>query len=303
VKVIGINPRGFCYGVVDALQIAKRVAANPGIPRPIYVLGQLVHNHHIVERLEEDGIISLENTSSRRELLERIDHGTVIFTAHGVSPDVKETARQKGLHCVDATCPDVQKTHHLIRDLVQEGYDILYIGRKGHPEPEGAIGEAPEHVYLIQDLDDVDSLVVPQTTKLAITTQTTLSWWDTEAIIQRILDRYPHVVIHTEICRATQLRQAAAVRQSADADAVFVVGDKHSSNSNRLVDVVRKQAHRTVYLVDSVQEIRPWMLVDVKCAAVTAGASTPSDVTREVIRFLQSYEPVGEIRAREAVIL
>lgn len=290
-KVIAIAPRGYCYGVVDAVEIAKKVAADPNAPRPIYILGQLVHNRHLVERLAEHGIISLENTSSRLDLLDQIDHGTVVFTAHGVSPQVKEQARARGLHCVDTTCPDVERTHVLIRKLVAAGYDILYLGRKGHPEPEGAIGEAPDRVHLIQGVEDLDALELRQTEKLAVTTQTTLSRWDTEALIARILERFPQAEVHTEICQATQLRQEAAVRQSTAADVVFVVGDVHSSNSNRLVDVVRDQAHRPVYLIDNVGDIRPEMLDGATTAAVTAGSSTPSDITRAVIRFLQGYEP------------
>jgi 4-hydroxy-3-methylbut-2-enyl diphosphate reductase len=290
-KVITISPRGFCYGVVDAVEMAKKVAADPNTPRPIYILGQLVHNRHMVERLAQYGIVSLENTSSRLELLDTVDHGTVIFTAHGVSPQVKERARAKGLHCVDTTCPDVDKTHVLIRRLVSAGYDILYIGRKGHPEPEGALGEAPGRVHLVQDVEDLDQLRLSQVEKLAVTTQTTLSRWDTEALISQITERFPGVEVYTEICQATQLRQEAAVQQSANADVVFVVGDVHSSNSNRLVDVVRDQAHRPVYLIDSVRDIRSEMLEGASTVAVTAGSSTPSDITREVIRFLQAYEP------------
>ncbi len=291
-KVISITPRGFCYGVVDAVEMAKKVAADPATPRPIYVLGQLVHNHHMVERLSQYGITSLENTASRIDLLEGIDHGTVVFTAHGVSPQVKERARQKGLHCVDTTCPDVDKTHVLIRKLIHDGYDVLYVGRKGHPEPEGAIGEAPDHVFLVQDVEDLATIELPQSDRVAVTTQTTLSRWDTEELVGRILERYPKAVVHTEICQATQLRQEAAVRQGAGADVVFVVGDRHSSNSNRLVDVVKNQANRPVYLIDRVEDIRPDMLANASTVAVTAGSSTPSDITREVIRFLQAYEPI-----------
>jgi len=246
----------------------------------------------MVERLDQYGIVSLENTSSRLDLLDTIDRGTVIFTAHGVSPQVKAKARAKGLNCVDTTCPDVEKTHVLIRKLVSAGYDILYVGRKGHPEPEGAVGEAPGRVHLIEDAGDMTHVNPTQTDKLAITTQTTLSRWDTEALIAQILERFPRAEVHTEICQATQLRQEAAVRQSADADVVFVVGDTRSSNSNRLVDVVRDQAKRPVYLIDNVMDIRPEMLAGACTVAVTAGSSTPSDVTRQVIHFLQSYDPV-----------
>lgn len=290
-KVISITPRGFCYGVVDAVEIAKKVASDPNTPRPIYVLGQLVHNRHMVERLAQYGIVSLENTASRVDLLDAIDRGTVVFTAHGVSPQVKAKAREKGLNCVDTTCPDVDKTHVLIRKLVADGYDVLYVGRKGHPEPEGAIGEAPDHVFLVQDAADLVALTLGQTARVAVTTQTTLSRWDTEELIQQIVARYPRAEVHTEICQATQLRQEAAVRQSVEADVVFVVGDKHSSNSNRLVDVVANQAGRPVHLIDNVRDIQPEMLVGASTVAVTAGSSTPSDITREVIRFLQAYEP------------
>ena len=291
-KVVSITPRGFCYGVVDALEIAKKVAADPATPRPIYVLGQLVHNRHLVERLDKYGIISLENTDSRLDLLDSIDHGTVVFTAHGVSPEVKAKARAKGLNCVDTTCPDVDRTHILIRRLVADGYDILYIGRKGHPEPEGAIGEAPDHVFLIEDTADIDALQLTQTEKIAVTTQTTLSRWDTASMVDEICLRYPDAQVHLEICQATQLRQEAAVSQSGSADVVFVVGDRHSSNSNRLVDVVAKQAGRPVHLIDNVADITPAMLEGARTVAVTAGSSTPSDITREVIRYLQTYEPV-----------
>jgi 4-hydroxy-3-methylbut-2-enyl diphosphate reductase len=291
VKVISITPRGFCYGVVDALEIAKKVAADPATPRPIYVLGQLVHNRHLVERLDKFGIISLENTDSRLDLLDTIDHGTVVFTAHGVSPQVKAKARAKGLNCVDTTCPDVDKTHVLIRRLVADGYDILYIGRKGHPEPEGSIGEAPEHVFLIQDIADIDALHLKQTERIAVTTQTTLSRWDTADLVAEIQTRYPTAQVHLEICMATQLRQEAAVSQSATVDVVFVVGDRHSSNSNRLVDVVAKQAGRAVHLIDNVEDITPEMLRGAQTVAVTAGSSTPSDITRAVIQYLQAYEP------------
>jgi len=299
VDVIRINPRGYCYGVVDALQLAKRVASMKDVPRPIYILGQIVHNRHAVESLEAYGIITLDG-ASRLELLERIDHGTVIFTAHGVSPEVKERARAKGLRCFDATCPDVTRTHELVRELAAEGYEILYIGKKGHPEPEGVMGEAPGHVHLIGNLADLDTLELPQTERLAVVTQTTLSQWDTAELIEAIRKRYPGVRVYNEICLATQLRQEAAVTQSRDADLVLVVGDRRSNNSNRLVQVVREIAGKPAYLIDSVKEINPDWLRGVRKVAVTAGSSTPSQLTREVIAYLEALEPVEAPGASEA---
>ena len=285
--VLKVTPRGYCYGVVDAIQLVKQVAQDPSVPRPIYVLGQIVHNHHVVEELEGLGVVTLDG-ADRLGLLEQVDRGTVIFTAHGVSPAVKIQAREKGLHCVDATCPDVTRTHTLIQELAAQGYEILYVGKKGHPEPEGAMGEAPEHVHLVERPADVAALDLPRADKLAITTQTTLSKWDTEAVIAAARSRWPQIQVYNEICMATQLRQEAAVRFGRDVDLTIVVGDARSNNSNRLVSVVREVAGRPAYRVDNVSEIQPEWLTGVHRVAVTSGSSTPTQITREVIRFLES---------------
>ena len=289
--VIKISPRGYCYGVVDAIQLAKTVAKDPATPRPLYVLGQIVHNQHVVETLETLGIRTLDGPD-RLSLLEDVREGTVIFTAHGVSPQVKARARAKGLTCIDATCPDVTRTHELVLTLVAQGYEIIYVGKRGHPEPEGVLGEAPGHVHLIESAQDVDALDL-EAPKLAVTNQTTLSQWDTEAVMAEIKRRYPHAEIHNEICRATQVRQQAAVRQGRAADVVLVVGDRRSNNSNRLVQVVREIAGRPAHLVDSVHGLQPEWVRHKQRVAVTAGASTPSELTREVIRYLEGL-PASE---------
>ncbi len=288
-QVIKVSPRGYCYGVVDAIQMAKRVARDPQVPRPIYVLGQIVHNRHAVETLSALGIVTLDGPD-RLALLEQIDAGTVIFTAHGVSPAVKAAAAARGLHCVDSTCPDVTRTHELVLALVDQGYEIIYVGKKGHPEPEGVMGEAPGHVHLVESLDDVDALDLAAP-RLAVTTQTTLSQWDTQALIDRIRERFPHVEIHNDICHATVERQIAATTQVGDADLVLVVGDERSNNSKRLVQVVQTIAHKPARLIDNVDVIRPEWLEGVRVVAVTSGSSTPTEVTRAVINFLEAYEP------------
>lgn len=289
-EVIKITPRGYCYGVVDAIQMAKQVAQEPAYPRPIHILGLIVHNRHVVESLEKEyGIISLDGPD-RLSLLDQITEGTVIFTAHGVSPAVKAKAKEKGLVCIDATCPDVTRTHELIRDLAGKGYQIIYIGKRGHPEPEGAMGEAPGRVHLVENEEDVDRLQLGDG-PVAVTTQTTLSQWDTEELIQYIRSRYPNVLVYNEICFATQARQEAAVTQAKDADLVLVVGDVRSNNSNRLVQVVRERAGRPAYLIDSVNEIDLRWLKGARRVAVTSGSSTPTHLTREVIEFLEALDP------------
>lgn len=288
--VIKVTPRGYCYGVVDAIQLVKKVAKDPGTPRPIYVLGQIVHNRHVVDEMESLGVVTLDG-EDRLTLLDQVDRGTVIFTAHGVSPAVKVRAKEKGLHVVDATCPDVTKTHDLIRELVAQGYEIIYIGKKGHPEPEGAVGVAPEHVHLVETEAEVDALEFASGQKLAVTNQTTLSQWDTRALMERVTARYPGTKVYNEICLATQLRQEAVANLVPEAELVIVVGDRRSNNSNRLVQVAREKAGREAYLVDSEAEIDPDWLKGKRTVAVTSGASTPTQITRRVIQRIERSEP------------
>lgn len=274
------------------MTMAKRVAKDPNVPRPIFVLGQIVHNRHAVDDLAELGIETLDG-GERLALLERVPDGaTVIFTAHGVSPAVKSRARERGLNVYDATCPDVTKTHTLIQDKVRQGYSIIYIGSPGHPEPEGAMGEAPPgQVELVSGVGDIDRLRFPPSKPLAVVTQTTLSQWDTAEIIEALKRRYPDAEVHNEICLATQLRQEAAVNAAQEVDLVVVVGDRRSNNSNRLMDVVQKVAGKPSVRVEQVEDLKPEWFDDVTRVGVTAGSSTPTQVTRAVIQWLESFQP------------
>ena len=250
------------------------------------MLGYLVHNVHVTDELQENGI-ELVDRDNRLEGLEQIDGGTVIFTAHGVSPAVKARAAERGLNMVDATCSDVVVTHDLVKDLVERGYDVVYVGRRGHPEPEGVVGEAPDRIHLVQDPEDVDALDLGNP-KIAVTCQTTLSIWDTASMIKRVRERYPHAEAYNEICRATQDRQEAAVEAAKDCDLVIVVGSERSSNSKRLVQVVRELAHKPAYLVDTAADVKPEWLEGKTRVGVTSGASTPTQLTRQVIEYLEA---------------
>src|SRR2546430_5636985 len=290
-EVIKISPRGYCYGVVDALQLVRQTAKDPSVPRPIYVIGQIVHNRHAIEELTNLGVITL-NGPDRASILEQVSEGTAIFTAHGVSPLLKRRARERGLNCIDATCPDVTVTHDLVRELVAAGYYILYIGKKGHPEPEGVLGEVPGHIRLVENEADVDALVLTpeQEAKIAVSTQTTLSQWDTRRIVEYIQAKYPHAEVHIDICAATQTRQGAVVEQAKGADLTIVVGDPRSNNTNRLVQVSEELAGVPAVRIEDLSQLNTDWLKDKKRVAVTAGASTPSQLTREVIRFLEQYQ-------------
>jgi 4-hydroxy-3-methylbut-2-enyl diphosphate reductase len=291
-KVIKVTPRGYCYGVVDAMQIAREAAKNPDLPRPIYIIGQIVHNRFAVQELTDLGIITRDGPD-RETILEEVTEGTVIFTAHGVSPAVKERARQRGLHIIDATCPDVTRTHDLVRDLVARDYEIIYVGKRGHPEPEGVAGEAPGHVHLVETVADVAALdLSPERAgRLAITTQTTLSQWDTRAVIEAARQRFPQIEVYNEICHATQVRQEAVAAQARGADLTIVVGDPRSNNTNRLAQVAEEIAGSRAVRIESVADLREVDLGGVQVVAVTSGASTPSQITREVIRYLEGLDP------------
>lgn len=287
-KVIKISPRGYCYGVVDAMVIARNAALDKSLPRPIYILGMLVHNSHVTDAFEEDGIITLDG-NNREEIIRQVQSGTVIFTAHGVSPEVRAIAEQKGLVTIDATCPDVTVTHDLIREKKAEGYQIIYIGKKGHPEPEGAVGVAPEIVHLVENTQDVENLQL-DSEKIIVTNQTTMSQWDVQVIMERVQEKYPQTEIHQEICNATQTRQEAVAEQAGEAELLIVVGDPRSNNSNRLAQVSEEIAGTKAYRVADVSEIDFNWLKDIETVAVTAGASTPTPITREVIAYLENFD-------------
>ncbi|HEX9056606.1 MAG TPA: 4-hydroxy-3-methylbut-2-enyl diphosphate reductase [Ktedonobacterales bacterium] len=295
-EVIKVSPRGYCYGVVDAMEIARKAAKDPSTPRPIYIIGLIVHNRFAVEELTQQGITTLDGPD-RASILEQVTTGTVIFTAHGVSPAVKQRARERGLHVIDATCPDVTKTHVLVRDWVARDFKVLYIGKKGHPEPEGVIGEAPDSVYLIETEADLADLpeAFTKAEKLAVTTQTTLSQWDTLHLIERIRERFPHVEVQNEICRATQLRQEAVAKLARGADLTIVVGDPRSNNTNRLAQVAEQIAGSQAIRIERLEDLKPEMLAGKRRIAITSGASTPSPITREVIQFVERYSQGAEV--------
>jgi 4-hydroxy-3-methylbut-2-en-1-yl diphosphate reductase len=291
-QIIKISPRGYCYGVVDAMVIARNAALDKSLPRPIYILGMIVHNKHVTDAFEEEGIITLDG-KNRKDILDKVESGTVIFTAHGISPEVRELAKKKGLVTIDATCPDVTRTHDLIEEKTQQGYHVIYIGKKGHPEPEGAVGVAPGMVHLVETPSDVEALTI-DCEKLLVTNQTTMSQWDVSDTMKMVQQKYPHVEVYNEICHATQIRQEAVADQATEADVTIVVGDPKSNNSNRLAQVSEEIAGTRAYRIADITELEIDWIKDAKTVAVTSGASTPTPITKEVITFLEQFDPNNE---------
>ena len=288
-KVTKITPRGYCYGVVDAMVIARNAALDKSLQRPIVILGRLGHNKKETDAFEQDGMITLDGPN-RLDILNQVESGTVIFTAHGVSPEVRELARKKGLVSIDATCPDVTVTHTLIEEKTAEGYDIIYIGKKGHPEPEGAVGVAPDRVHLVQTVADIEALEI-ENDKLLVTNQTTMSQWDVMSLMQTLTLKFPTIEVHEEICLATQVRQEAVANQAGATDLLIVVGDPRSNNSNRLTQVSEEIAGTPSHRIADLSELKLEWLEGVENVAVTAGASTPTPIVKEVIKFLDQYDP------------
>ena len=236
------------------------------------------------------GVITIDDKSKTRdELLDQIERGTVIFTAHGISPKVKQKAIEKGLTVIDASCKDVIKTHVLMKEHIDAGYDVIYIGKKGHPETEGALGVNPEHIHLISKAAELENLNL-NNDKIIITNQTTMSLWDVYSLSQKIQEKFPKAQFIKEICNATQVRQEAVAKQAGEADLTIVVGDPHSNNTARLSQISLEHANTPSHRIASVEDINLDWLKDIETVAVTAGASTPTPITKEVIEFLEAYD-------------
>lgn len=286
-EVIKVAPRGYCKGVVRAINMAKQCAIRYPHEQ-ISVLGMLVHNRYVMEALAAMHIQMIDDkTKTREELLEQIHEGVVIFTAHGINPNVIEKAKQKGLICVDASCPDVLKTQQLVMEKLKQGYCIFYIGKHHHPEAE-AITSLSKQIYLIETLKDIPQNIQQ---RIFVTNQTTMSIFDIEMIFKEINVQYPEALFCEEICNATRIRQEAVAQlQEANVDALYVVGDASSNNSNRLAQIAKEHGIKQVYLIDDVSDITDEQLINIKRVAVTAGASTPTYLTNQVIAYLESYD-------------
>jgi len=279
-SVLVAAPRGYCAGVDRAVITVEKALDLYGAP--VYVRKQIVHNKHVVADLESRGAVFVE------ELAEVPPGSTVVFSAHGVSPDVHRQAEARSLKTIDATCPLVTKVHHEARRFASEDYDILLIGHAGHEEVEGTAGEAPENITLVQFPEDVATLEVRDPSKVAWLSQTTLSVDETMTIVRAIRKRFPALLDppSDDICYATQNRQMAIKEISRSADLVIVVGSGNSSNSVRLVEVALEAGAKAAYRVDDASEIDEAWLEDVDRVSVTSGASVPENLVDGVLSFL-----------------
>jgi 4-hydroxy-3-methylbut-2-enyl diphosphate reductase len=292
-------PRGYCAGVDRAVVAVERALEIHGAP--VYVRKQIVHNKHVVADLESRGAVFVE------ELDEVPEGATVVFSAHGVSPQVHSQAADRGLKTIDATCPLVTKVHHEAKRFALEDYDILLIGHEGHEEVEGTAGEAPDHIQLVQSPDDVPNIVVRDPEKVAWLSQTTLSVDETMETVAAIRERFPSLLDppSDDICYATQNRQLAIKEIARGADLVIVVGSGNSSNSVRLVEVALEAGAKASYRVDDASEIDEAWLEGVRNVSVTSGASVPEELVDGVLAFLaeRGYPDAQAVHSAEESLI
>jgi 4-hydroxy-3-methylbut-2-enyl diphosphate reductase len=289
-KIILANPRGFCAGVNMAIESLERALELYGTP--LYVYHEIVHNRHVVDRFRRRGVVFVDH-------IRDIPAGSnVLYSAHGVAPEIRRAAVERNLRAIDATCPLVTKVHLEAVRFAREGYTILLIGHEGHDEVVGTLGEAPTSIRLVESEADVAALDLPADAKVAYLTQTTLSVDDAEVIISALRRRFPHISgpSRDDICYATQNRQEAVKDLVLEADLVLVLGSQNSSNSLRLAELARSQG-KPAYLVDSVHEVKDDWLRGQNAVLITAGASAPEEVVQECVSYLcERYDASVESR-------
>jgi 4-hydroxy-3-methylbut-2-enyl diphosphate reductase len=295
-RVIVAKPRGFCAGVDRAIEIVERALDMYG--PPIYVRHAIVHNKRVVESLKSKGVRFVE------ELSEIDDKGAkVIFSAHGISPAVRDEAERMGLEVVDAVCPLVTKVHNEVRHYADIGYTIILIGHRNHVEVIGTSGEAPERVVVVESVAEAEEVVLEDPDRVAYVTQTTLSVDDTKEILEVLKRRFPKILSPSklDICYATQNRQDAVKALAAQSDIIFIMGSPESSNSNRLVEVAKSSGVKDAYLIEGADNLRREMFRNGMVVGLSSGASTPETVVLEVITRLREFgaDEVEELDGKE----
>jgi 4-hydroxy-3-methylbut-2-enyl diphosphate reductase len=280
-KLLLAAPRGYCAGVDRAVQAVERALDIYG--PPVYVRKEIVHNKHVVAELRERGAVFVDQETEVPE------GETVVFSAHGVAPTVHQNAQQRRLRTIDATCPLVTKVHVEAKKFAAQGYTIVMVGHAGHEEVEGTMGEAPESIVLVETLEDVENLEVPDPDRVAHISQTTLSVDETRTIIAALRQKFPNITgpRTDDICYATTNRQAAVRQMAAECDLVLVIGSKNSSNSNRLVEVAREYGADS-YLIDNESQVREEWLEGKRVVGISSGASAPEELVRRLVDFFRA---------------
>lgn len=282
-----LRPRGYCHGVARALNIVKKAILDETVKKPLYILGLIVHNKKIKEALDHYNVISFSDPGiTRMEMINHIEDGTVILTAHGVANKVKDTLENRNIPYIDATCKDVYKVHDHITNHLPT-HEIVYIGKQHHPEVEGVLG-LDDSIVLLTTVEEAKTFVKKTDKPLYVTNQTTLSLYEVMKIVDELKTRYD-LEFDNDICMATTMRQKAVLKQP-QADVLIVVGDSLSSNTNKLQEVSNRQTSVKAYRIETINDIDPAWFKGVQSVNVTSGASTPKAITNEVIDYLRQFD-------------
>lgn len=279
-----VNPCGFCKGVINAIIKINKALINDNYPRPFYMYGSLVHNEHIIKHYIEQNVIIINNLNE----LDNINNGTVIITAHGASNKLKEKIISKGLKILDTTCIEVAKIHDAINSKLNENYEIIYYGKKNHPESKGILG-INNNIHLIENIIDINNLNI-SSNKIYFANQTTMSYFDLIKIKEEIMKKYPFIQIGDDVCNATKIRQLAIINSAKENDLIIIVGDKSSNNTKNLKEVCIKETSKPCILIDNIKDLKDYNLNNYERIAISAGTSTPDVIINEVINGIKNND-------------
>lgn len=287
IKVINITPRGYCNGVIRAIKTVNNILNDNKYPKPLYMYGELVHNTHVTNALLEKGIIIIDDYKP-------INEGTIIITAHGLSSIEKEILKAKGLFIIDTTCKEVNKIQNIVKDKLLENYTVLYYGKKNHPECNAVLNDNP-NVILISNEQDINNLNIKDENKIFFTNQTTMSYFDTMKIANKLKEKYSNVDVNVDICTASKQRQIAVYNQCKECDLVLIIGDKKSNNTNKLKEIC-DLLNKTSYLVETVDDLKNIDIPINSKIGITAGSSTPNILINEIIKSLEDDSYISNVK-------
>lgn len=291
IEIINITPRGFCNGVVKAIIMINKVLKENTFKKPLYIYGELVHNTHITNAFKDEGIITIKDYKN-------IHEGTIIVTAHGLSEHEKQTIISQGVDIIDTTCKEVLKIQQLVKEKIDNGYTVIYYGKLNHPECKAVLNDN-DNIILVTNIHDVNNINI-NNDKLFFTNQTTMSYFDTLEIIDKLKEKYSNIDINIDICTASKQRQIAVYNKCKECDIVLVIGDKKSNNTNKLKEICESLNVKS-YLIETIEDLNNIIFFDNIKVGITAGSSTPNKLVNEIIKSLEDDEYISLLTNKDLI--
>ena len=291
IEIINITPRGFCNGVVKAIIMINKVLKENTYKKPLYIYGELVHNTHITNAFKDEGIITIKDYKN-------IHEGTIIVTAHGLSENEKNTIINNGVDIIDTTCKEVLKIQELVKEKINNGYTVIYYGKLNHPECKAVLNDN-DNIILVTNINDVNNINISND-KLFFTNQTTMSYFDTLEIIDKLNEKYSNIDINIDICTASKQRQIAVYNKCKECDIVLVIGDKKSNNTNKLKEICESLNVKS-YLIETIDDLNNIIFFDNIKVGITAGSSTPNKLVNEIIKSLEDDKYISHLTNKDLI--